>query len=415
MLTRCRGLANNVHILSTGCGKRAFEHNMRYHPYRLLSQAGWRMTSPRGAVTSGSARPSFIDLFAGCGGLALGFALEGLDPVAAVEWDSDAAETYALNIDQRIQVQDISEVEKFPAADVVIGGPPCQGFSQLGARDPDDPRNKLWQQYVRVLVQSKASVFVMENVPQLLRSVQFELFRGDVESRGFTVSAGILCAADYGVPQMRHRAIVIGSRFGQPLFPERTHGPMSRLPYETVRRALSEVSALPCEPDGRNWHRGRPNIRPTSVTRYQAVPVDGGNRFQMQANLEAAGLGHLVPECWRRKRAGTTDVFGRLWWDKPAVTIRTEFFKPEKGRYLHPSADRPITVREAARLQSFPDTFVFPEHQSTVQVAKQVGNAVPPKLGAAVARAVLEHMWDHRALKVRPRNERRVRQLELVS
>src|SRR5207244_5287069 len=128
---------------------------------------------------------------------------------------------------------------------------------------------------------------------------------------------------------------------------------------------------------------------------YRAVPKDGGNRFQMQANLEAGGNGSLVPACWRNKPTGTTDVFGRLWWDRPALTIRTEFFKPEKGRYIHPSADRAITVREAARLQSFPDTFIFPPGQSMVSVAKQVGNAVPPKLAQALARAIHEHLWEH--------------------
>lgn len=376
---------------------------------------GWRGAglSPTESLSTGL---TFIDLFAGCGGLALGFVSEGFDPVCAVEWDSKAAETYRHNIDDRIHVDDVARVGDFPAADVLVGGPPCQGFSQLGGRNADDPRNKLWRDYVRVLDQSHAKVFVMENVPQLLRSAQFELFLNEATSRGFRVSAKVLSAADYGVPQMRRRAIVIGSKLGQPLFPEKTHGPESHagVPYETVRRAFFEEPALAEEPDGSNWHKTRPNIRPTSVTRYRAVPVNGGNRFQMQAALEAAHLGDLVPECWRRKRSGTTDVFGRLWWDRPAVTIRTEFFKPEKGRYLHPVADRPITVREAARLQTFPDTFVFPEGQSMIEVAKQVGNAVPPKLAAAVARAVITHIRTHDLAPISDWNGREVRQLELV-
>ena len=96
----------------------------------------------------------------------------------------------------------------------------------------------------------------------------------------------------------------------------------------------------------------------------------------------------LTPECWVRKKSGSTDLFGRLWWDKPSVTIRTEFFKPEKGRYLHPQQDRPITHREAARLQSFPDTFRFVG--SKTSVARQIGNAVPPLLAEAVAQVVLQ-------------------------
>jgi DNA (cytosine-5)-methyltransferase 1 len=355
-----------------------------------------------------------LDLFAGCGGLALGFRQEGLKPVGAVEWEPDAAETYRLNIDEAITVADIADVINFPKADVVVGGPPCQGFSQLGTRDPNDPRNRLWREYVRALDESGADVFVMENVPRLLRSTQFDLFREAVESRGFAIVSRVLSAADYGVPQSRLRAIVMGSRLGTPLLPRPTHGPRGngRKPQVTVREAFDKPSTLSLEPTGVNWHVARPNIRPTSIIRYQAVPADGGNRFQMQITLESRGQGDLVPDCWRRKQSGTTDVFGRLWWDKPAVTIRTEFFKPEKGRYLHPVADRPITVREAARLQSFPDSFAFPATQSMVSVARQIGNAVPPALAAAVARSLLEHLSEHgRAAVTRTMAPR---QLELV-
>ena len=337
---------------------------------------------------------TFVDLFAGCGGLALGFKHEGFEPAAAVEIDREAAHTYASNIDPQIYVEDIASVNDrraWPKVDVVIGGPPCQGFSQLGTRDPDDPRNRLWREYLRALDLTEAKVFVMENVPQLLRSEQFDLFRRQVERRGFSVVAGVLSAADYGVPQLRRRAIAIGSLLGKPSLPGPSHGQNdpAKLPLETVRRALA---GLPLAPDGKNWHVSRPGIRPTSIIRYIAVPPDGGNRFQMQTALEQQGRGDLVPDCWRNKVTGTTDVFGRLWWDKPSATIRTEFFKPEKGRYLHPTEHRPITVREAARLQSFPDDFIFSSNQSMISVARQIGNAVPPILAAAIARAVRTQM-----------------------
>lgn len=364
---------------------------------------------------------TFIDLFAGCGGLAMGFVNEAWEPVDAAEWDQDAAETYRLNIDDRIRVADIEVInrsrEGWPAADALIGGPPCQGFSQLGARDPDDARNKLWREYIEVLDRSGAEVFVMENVPQLLRSAQYELLRDEAERRGFQVEGRILCAADYGVPQLRYRAIVIGSRLGAPPQLLKTHGLPGGPPYVTVRQAFKEGEDGPLSdiPDGLNWHRARPNLKDLSLIRYAAVPVNGGNRFQMEANLDQEGLGHLVPECWRRKRTGTTDVFGRLWWDRPACTIRTEFFKPEKGRYLHPTEHRPITVREAARLQSFEDAFVFPENHSMVSVAKQIGNAVPPRLAAAVARAVGDHLRQHRRRHGRRRRVETAGQLQLVA
>jgi DNA (cytosine-5)-methyltransferase 1 len=357
----------------------------------------------------------FIDLFSGCGGLALGFTQQGFHPAAAVEWDVDAAQTYATNVHPQIETLDIASVPHWPRASIVLGGPPCQGFSQLGQRDPKDPRNRLWREYVRVLDDSLADVFVMENVPQLLASTQFDLFRRAVTDRGFKIVSAVLNAADYGVPQTRRRAIVIGSRFGEPFFPEKTHGPQSpgRVPYQTVRNAWKTSPKLSDEPTGTNWHARRPKVRAESILRYLAVPKDGGNRFQMQANLEAAGRRDLVPKCWLRKRTGTTDVFGRLWWDRPSVTIRTEFFKPEKGRYLHPSANRAITIREAARLQTFPDSFVFPKGQSMVSVARQIGNAVPPRLASALAVAIREHLSEYGRLKV-PNSTLSSRQLQLI-
>ncbi len=125
-------------------------------------------------------------------------------------------------------------------------------------------------------------------------------------------------------------------------------------PWRTFRDA---VEGLPLQPDGRTGTSAATPAGELAATRH--VPRDGGNRFQMQRNLDARRLGHLVRACWRNKPTGTTDVFGRLWWDRPAFTIRTEFYKPEKGRYLHPSEHRPITIREAARCMSFPDDFVF--------------------------------------------------------
>ena len=130
-----------------------------------------------------------------------------------------------------------------------------------------------------------------------------------------------------------------------------------------------------------NLHFGR-NPTNISLERYQAVPP-GGNRFDLLQNRP-----DITPQCWIKKKQGGTDLFGRLWWDRPSVTIRTEFFKPEKGRYLHPEQHRPITHREAARIQSFPDDFIF--FGSKTEIAKQIGNAVPVKLAAAIAKRAID-------------------------
>jgi DNA (cytosine-5)-methyltransferase 1 len=340
-------------------------------------------------------RYDLIDLFAGCGGMTRGFLDSGrFQPIFAVESDPDAAETYRQNFGDHVARALIEDVAVFHSADVVIGGPPCQGFSPLNRAAVGFERRGLWREYVRALEQADPDVFVMENVPELLSSAEYAAFKVRAEEElGFLVEGRILNAADYGVAQRRRRAIVIGTRHDEVPWPTKTHSDPDVKHgqgehWVTFRQA---VEGLPRTPDGRSWHRPR-NPRPFSVRRYKAVPRDGGNRFQMQRNLDRAGLEDLVPRCWREKPTGTTDVFGRLWWDRPAYTIRTEFFKPEKGRYLHPSAHRPITVREAARCMSFPDDFKLPEDQAMTSIARQVGNAVPPLLAQRIAAELALHL-----------------------
>ncbi len=329
-----------------------------------------------------------IDLFAGAGGLTLGFHLANLGfvPVMAVEIDQAAASTFKRNFGCEVIDAPIQTVERFPEAEVIVGGPPCQGFSPLG-RDRDDASrallNELWQEYIRAVRQVRPRAFVIENVPEFQKSEQFGMLLAALKRerrlKGYKVAYGVVNAADYGVPQRRRRGLLIASLDQQPVWPPQpTHGDNSPegTAWRTVREAIGD---LPLEPTGQDWHIGR-NPLPSSVERYKAVP-EGGGRFDLARNRP-----DLLPRCWANKPTGTTDVFGRLWWDRPSLTIRTEFFKPEKGRYLHPQANRPITHREAARLQSFPDWFEF--EGSKIEVARQIGNAVPPMLGAAVARVV---------------------------
>lgn len=328
-----------------------------------------------------------LDLFAGAGGLTLGFDLATtLDyvPVYAVELESAACRTYKRNFGCGVWDGPIEGLEAFPDADVIIGGPPCQGFSPLG-RDRDARSraqlNELWRHYLRAVRQVVPRAFVIENVPEFQKSAQFarllDVVATDRKLRGYGVAYGVLNSADYGVPQRRRRGILIAVRGLKhvPWPPPVTHGPNSAdgVPYATVRDAIAD---LPLRPTDLDLHFGR-NPRPESLERYKAIP-EGGNRFDLQRNRP-----DLTPRCWAEKPSGTTDVMGRLWWDRPSLTIRTEFFKPEKGRYLHPKAHRPITHREAARLQSFPDWFEF--EGTRIEVARQIGNAVPPRLGTAIA------------------------------
>jgi DNA (cytosine-5)-methyltransferase 1 len=345
-------------------------------------------------------RWTLIDLFAGCGGLTLGFTKTGVfAPILAVESDADAAETYALNFGPHVFDAPIERYGEFSKAAVVVGGPPCQGFSNLNMARVGLERRGLWREYLRALAQAEPLAFVMENVPELLKSGEYAAFRQAAEARGYNVEGRILNAADYGVPQTRRRAIVIGTRVIEPLFPLPTHADPdtgSHLPswrdfrWAVRDGAIEEFQGAPRrlsdKPDGANWHRPR-TPTPLSLERYRAIPEPGQNRFDLQRVRP-----DITPKCWLNKPTGSTDVFGRLWWDRPTVTIRTEFYKPEKGRYLHPQEHRPITVREAARCMTFPDDFIFPEHQSMTSVGRQIGNAVPPLLAYRLAEALAESL-----------------------
>lgn len=358
-------------------------------------------------------KPTLIDLFAGCGGMTVGFVRAGFEPVLAVEFDRAAASTYAANFgEDHTFFGDIAllDDDQIPHADVVIGGPPCQGFSNLGVKDVDDPRNQLWKEYLRVVTYARPKVFVLENVERFSKSGEFQLLIDEADHgciSDYELTWGVLLAADYGVAQRRPRTIVIGSRIGPIPLPAPTHGrlPVSgRRPWATVRE---RIEGLPPVPDttqlpprstvlfgqsvagpftGEELHFGR-NPTQLSLQRYDHVPP-GGGRFDVPD--------HLLPDCWRNKPSGTTDVMGRMLWDAPSLTIRTEFFKPEKGQYLHPQweadvpadrVNRVITHLEAALLQDFPRDFVW--CGSKTQIAKQIGNAVPSGLAAAVAQTVM--------------------------
>lgn len=335
-----------------------------------------------------------IDLFCGAGGMTLGFAESGaFNCVLAVDNDPASIRTHTANFGESgicAGIEEwLSQEPTIPKADVVMGGPPCQGFSLLNKKRLGDDRRALWKPFLQVVERSNANIFIMENVAELFRSPELDQIRRYAARLGFAVQAAVLNAADYGTPQTRKRTVVIGWRSAKitmPVFPpKRTHaepGTDCSLPrWITVRDAISDLASPRGTEIGSDeiydLHFGR---TPTavSIARYRSVPP-GGNRFDLQANAL-----RLTPKCWVKKTSGGTDLFGRLWWDRPSVTIRTEFFKPEKGRYLHPVAHRPITHREAARLMGFPDTFKFKGNK--IEIARQIGNAVPPPLALVLAR-----------------------------
>ncbi len=322
-------------------------------------------------------RYTLIDLFSGAGGMSLGFSDVFGQPFKSV-WANDynqyCVETYNGNFGHHSIVGDLNEIlEKdeieIPQVDVVIGGPPCQGFSLLNKNRENDPRKELWRPYFEVVKRSGASIFVMENVPQLLGTFEHGEIVGAAKALGFQIWQDKLVAADYGVPQTRTRAFIIGCNFTEPsiLFPLRkTHyNPNGNwrnntLPFieseyvsspqkwNTVRDAIADLPP----PQGTEIRNVQPPLdlhfgrNPTELSRkrYRAIPSEGMNRFDLQRVAP-----ELTPKCWIRKKSGGTDLFGCLLWDRPAFTIRKEFFTPEKGRYLQSEQHRSIKFAVAAR------------------------------------------------------------------
>lgn len=355
---------------------------------------------------------STIDLFSGAGGLSLGFlSTKRFKSVFAVEFDRAASATYSRNFNHEIVSHikktgkievvkpgvvfngDIRDLGKLGfTADLIIGGPPCQGFSPLGKISPKDEHlkmNQLWQEYMRIISQVKPLAFVIENVPEILKSKEFLAIKRIAECLGYSITSGELKAVDYGVPQRRIRAFIVGIMDDVPITLPLPTGKTSSVKDAIGDLPLypetTELSELPTPGSGeyQNLHIGR-NPTDLSLNRYRLIPP-GGNRFDLMRKAP-----EITPRCWLEKPTGSTDVFGRLEWDKPAYTIRTEFFKPEKGCYLHPEAHRPITHREAARLQTFPDEFVF--LGSKVEIARQIGNAVPPMLAEVLGKVIAKHL-----------------------
>lgn len=334
------------------------------------------------------ARPAvftFIDLFAGAGGFTFGLERAGGDAASvAVESDPECAATFRTNFPKATLIEtDIRDVayDRRRRLDLVAAGPPCQGFSTLNRRRDGDPRNLLYTEVLRCVDALRPLIVVVENVPKFIESEEGRTLTDSLRARGFSVRSGIVNAADYGVPQRRMRALVSANVEGiRTPWPVPTHSVSGQLPeHRTVADAFA---LLPTEADGRNWHRDDYARRSSQIERLRSIR-EGGSRRDLPPDL--------VLDCWK-DADGYNDVLGRLEWHRPATTVRTEFFRPEKGRFLHPTADRPITPREAARLQSFPDSFVFPNDQTLYSVGRQIGNAIPPRLAEAIGKAVLESL-----------------------
>lgn len=340
------------------------------------------------------------DLFAGVGGLSQGFIKAGCDIVFAVEFDSSIAVSYKRNHPNTIVYnEDICNLDtallkqNHPQIDIIIGGPPCQGFSQKGKRlSLNDPRNYLFQHFVRFVRDLNPKYFVIENVPNILTTSN-GYFKGQIirefESLGYSVNCGVLSASDFGVPQDRRRAVFIGKKGTPPVSLPVPNGVKT-----TIKEAIydlpfiesgqgKEVSEYLMAPisDYQKELRGSCNVLHNHIaTQHSALALK-------RLSLIPIGCGKEVLPPEHRTKSIYSGTWCRLLEDGIAATITTRFDTPSSGRFTHPVLNRCLTVREAARIQSFPDSFVF--YGNKMSQMKQVGNAVPPLLAYAIAMQII--------------------------
>lgn len=349
-------------------------------------------------------RFNVIDLFAGVGGLSLGFEMVGATVLMANEYDESIATSYVKNRpNNNMIIEDITkldiesnfnDIKNF--VDIVIGGPPCQGFSQKGQRKTiNDSRNFLFKYYYNVVNFIRPKYFVMENVPNLL-TAENGYFKKEITDLffkiGYTIDSDVLNASDFGVPQNRRRAFIIGKLGDEKVkFPEKTTRKI------TAWEAISDLAFL-------NSGEGEfeQNYRNFPQSDYQRLLRNGSNKLYNHIATSHSTIAikrmSMVPEGGGRsdlpKEELTKSIYsgtwGRIVKDDVTVTITTRFDTPSSGRFTHPFLNRAITVREAARLQSFPDDFIF--YGPKTSQMKQVGNAVPPLLAKAVAEAIINDM-----------------------
>jgi len=308
-------------------------------------------------------KPGVLDLFAGAGGISVGFEKAGYKVLCAVEIVKVAADTHRLNFpDTEMYCGDIGnfspeEHVSKDKVDIVTGGPPCQGFSVAGDRNPNDPRNRLFEQFVRVVGETQPDYFVMENVPGILTMSQGKVKAAILEAFeevGYpNTSVAVLEAANYGVPQIRSRAIFIGNRHGLPNpFP----APMrEKEQYLSIESAIDDLPAWERLPEiNHEWTNHSP-----AFTKRISVVLAGGSLYETFA-----------------------DAYKRQYVGVPSMTIKEN----HGGTHIHPHYDRCISAREMARLQSFPDSFYFTGGMK--KAMWQIGNAVPPRLAEVIANAL---------------------------
>ena len=349
---------------------------------------------------------NIIDLFAGVGGLSYGFSkLPQFNIIAANEIEKDISIAYKLNHpDVNMLNCDINsltenvleEALNGKKVDIVVGGPPCQSYSTLGKRQMDDRAN-LFMQYKRVLKILQPKAFVFENVVGILSMDKGNLFKqvqAEFEDLGYNLKYRVLDAVNFGVPQHRERVILVGFKGDNNfVYPEPTHGDGLK-PYVTLKDAIGDLPVLKSgekktkyASDATNEFLKFARKNCTDSVEEHSAPKNGEHLVRIMEALKDGQSKDDLPEDIRPK-SGYGNTYAKLWWGKPSTTITRNFACPSSSRCIHPRDSRAMSIREGARLQSFPDDYKF--YGSDGMKRLEIGNAVPPLLSMEIAKQMLE-------------------------
>jgi DNA (cytosine-5)-methyltransferase 1 len=355
-----------------------------------------------------------MDLFAGAGGLGLGLTWAGFDVLVANEFEPVFSATYRANHPKTEMICGdithqaiLAQLGAFAGSiDLLAGGPPCQGFSTVGKKDEEDPRNRLFFTFLEVVKLVRPRMVLFENVSGFKRMYEGRAYQRLVSllgAEGYSTSHAILDAQDYGVPQSRLRTFVVGlAGPGKFIFPEPTHMASVSLfggeRYLTLEAALSDLplvhsgeSACAYASDPQNPFQERMRMGASDELTEHDGPWHGEKLLHMISHVPKGGSIQDIPEALRPK-SYFANTYSRLWWDRPAPTITRNLGTPSSSRCIHPFSDRGLSTREGARLQSFPDSYRFTGTRSEKNL--QIGNAVPPLLGEAMGRALIQVLYD---------------------